>query len=121
MNIEEFREYCLSAEGSSESCPFIADTVLAFKVAGKMFAYIDLAPKDGVFIVCMKCDAEKSVELRDQYHGIKATPFKTLLWNAVYLDSDVPDRLIRELIDHSIDEVIKRLPKAKREAYKNRK
>ncbi len=119
MNIEELRECCLSVKGSSESCPFIDPSVLVFKVMDKMFAYIPLKPKDGVFKVCLKCHPQKSVELREQYHGIEATPFKTLLWNSVQLESDVPDKLIEELIYRSAEEVIKKLPKSKREEYEN--
>lgn len=119
MNVEELRENCLSVKGSSESCPFLKGAVLVFKVMDKMFAYIDLEPKDSVFVVNLKCHPEKSAELREQYSGIKETDFKTLLWNAVYIDSDVPDQLIQELIAHSADEVIRKLPKSKQEEYKN--
>jgi len=85
---------------------------------GKMFAYIPLEPKDGVFKVDLKCNTDKSVELREKYNGITKTDFKTLLWNLVTLESDVPDELIKELIKHSVEEVIKKLPKKKQEEYK---
>lgn len=117
MNIEELREYCLSVKGCSESTPFLQNSVLAFKVMDKMFAFIELEPKDGRFCVCLKCHPEKSVELRERYTGITRTMFQTLLWNAVYLESDVPDQLIKKLIDHSAEETIKKLPKSKREEY----
>lgn len=117
MNIEQFREYCLSIKGSSESMPFIGHNVLVFKVMDKMFAYIPLEPKDGVFRANLKCNPERSVELREEYSGVTGTDFKTLLWNLVSLESDVPDKLIEELVRHSVDEVIKKLPKRKREEY----
>jgi predicted DNA-binding protein (MmcQ/YjbR family) len=88
MNIEELRNYCLSIKGSSESTPFqqlTNNSVLVFKVMDKMFAYIDLEPKDGLLNVCLKSNPDKSVELRKQYRGIVETPFKLLMWNAVYL------------------------------------
>lgn len=119
MNIEELREYCLSIKGSSESLPFIGHNVLVFKVMTKMFAYIALEPKDGVFRVNLKCEPEKSAELRDKYNGITQTDFKSLMWNLVTLESDVPDEIIKELITHSVDEVLKKLPKSKREEYFN--
>lgn len=119
MNIEEFREYCLSVKGSTESLPFLKHNVLVFKVMDKMFAYIPLEPSSGVFKANLKCDPEKSIELREKYTGITETDFKTPLWNLVALDSDVPDDLIKELILHSVDEVIKKLPKRKREEYLN--
>ena len=118
MNVEELREYCMSVKGASESFPF-AVPILVFKIMGKMFAYTDLSPKDGQFKVDMKCDAEKSAELREKYAGIKhGTHTRGILWNAVYLESDVPDSLIKELIDHSVEDVVKKLPKKKQEEYR---
>ena len=118
MNIEEFREYCLSIKGSTESLPFLKHNILVFKVMDKMFAYIPLEPKDGVFKADLKCNPDKSVELREKYHGITKTDFKTLLWNLIELESDVPNELIKELINHSVEEVIKKLPKKKQEEYR---
>ena len=40
-------------------------------------------------------------------------------WITVYLEGDVPDKLIKELISHSVEEVLKKLPKKKQEEYKN--
>ena len=87
-----------------------------------MFLYIGLEPRDGRFKADMKCSPERSAELREQYAGIThGTHTKGLMWNSVYLDSDVPDKLICELILHSVDEVIKKLPKKKQEEYKMNK
>lgn len=119
MNIEELREYCLSVKGASECLPF-DDTTLVFKVMDKMFAYTGLVPKDGLLKVDMKCNPDRSAQLRDQYEGIThGTHTHGLLWNSVYLDSDVPDELIRELIDHSVEEVISKLPRKRQEEYRN--
>ena len=118
MNIEELREYCISVKGATESFPF-DEVTLVFKVMDKMFAYTGLAPKDGQFIVDLKCNPEKSSELREKYEGIKhGTHTHGLLWNSVYLASDVPDTLIKELIEHSVEEVISKLPKKKQEEYR---
>jgi len=119
MNIEELRKYCLSVKGSSESFPF-DKTTLVFKIMGKMFAYIGLFSKDGQLCVNLKCDPEKSVELRERYQGVRQGIHTcSIMWNSVYLTSDVPDRLIKQLVEHSVDEVIKNLPKKKREEYRN--
>ena len=117
MNIEQFREHCLLIKGATESLPFLHHNVLVFKAMDKMFAYIPLEPKDGMFKADLKCNPDKSVELRERYNGITATDFKTQLWNLVTLQSDVPDELIKELIEHSAEEVIKKLPKKKQEEY----
>ncbi len=118
MNIEEFREHCLSVKGATESLPFIGHNTLVMKIMNKMFAFIPLEPRDGRFIANLKCDPEMSVELREKYSGIGPghNP-STLLWNGVNIDSDVPDTLIVELIRHSAEEVIKNLPKNKRDEY----
>ena len=118
MNIEELRNHCLVIEKAEECTPF-GDDVLVYKIMGKMFAYFSLAPKDGRFAVNLKCDPERTVELRERYEGVRRGIHSaaSLLWNAIYIESDVPDNLIVELISHSRDEVVKKLPKKKREEY----
>lgn len=118
MNIEELREYCLTVKGSSESTPFLDPSIVVFKVMEKMFAYIASNPKDGVFRVNLKCDPDRSVELRERYAGVgRCTHSTGLSWNTVCIESDVPDELIKELIDHSVEETIKKLSKKKQEEY----
>ncbi|MBB4037009.1 putative DNA-binding protein (MmcQ/YjbR family) [Dysgonomonas hofstadii] len=120
MNIEIFRDYCLSIKGTTESFPFLDKNVLVFKVMDKMFAYIHIAPKDGQFRASMKCNPERSEELREKYAGIiHGDHTRTGKWNAVYLESDVPDKLIVELVNHSVTEVINRLSKKKQLEYFN--
>ena len=41
MNVEEIREYCLSLPLATEDFPF-DESILAFRVLGKVFAMIDL-------------------------------------------------------------------------------
>lgn len=122
MNIEEFREHCLSIKGTTESTPFIDQSVLVFKVMGKMYCMFSLEPKDGIFRVDMKCDPDYTLELREKYEGIGSGHVpSTLLWHRIVLESDVPDKLIAELIQHSVDEVIKKLPKARQAEYRDLK
>jgi predicted DNA-binding protein (MmcQ/YjbR family) len=64
VNIEEIREYCLAKSAVTESLPF-NDTALVFKVAGKMFAVLDLSENSRG--LTLKCDPELAVELREQY------------------------------------------------------
>ena len=117
MNIEELREYCLSVKGATECMPFDEDT-LVFKVMGKMFTYTGLRPKNGEFWANMKCDPETSTELMEKYNGIFFGHHSDKkYWISIYLESDLDDKLIKELIDHSVEEVIKKLPKKKQEEY----
>ena len=107
MNIEEYREYCLSIKGVTESFPFDEHT-LVYKIMDKMFTFAPLNPKEGRFWADTKCDTTKSTELMEQYSGISFGPYSDKkYWITIYLESDVPDSLIKELINHSIEEVVK--------------
>ncbi|MCK5135346.1 MAG: MmcQ/YjbR family DNA-binding protein [Bacteroidales bacterium] len=67
MNIEEIREYCIAKSGATEDFPF-NDTALVFKVAGKMFALLDLSEEARG--LTLKCDPELAIELREQHHEV---------------------------------------------------
>ena len=108
MNVEDYREYCLKKSGVTESFPF-DQTTLVFKVGGKMFALADI---DMFNFINLKCDPERSIELRESYSGIKeGYHMDKKHWNSVYLDADIPIALLLELIDHSYDLVRSSLPK----------
>ncbi|MCD8072753.1 MAG: MmcQ/YjbR family DNA-binding protein [Alistipes sp.] len=118
MDIETFRDHCLAVKGATESLPFLGNDVLVFKIMGKMFVMAPLEPRDGAAWADMKCDPERSLELRERYEGIGPGHVKTaMMWNRIILESDVPDGLIVELIRHSVDEVVKVMPKKMREEY----
>lgn len=112
MNIEEIREYCISKKATTEEFPF-DETTLVFKVMGKMFACIDI---DNPEWLDLKCNPEYALELRERYMGIEgAFHFNKKHWNQVATEGDVPDDLIRQLIDHSYDEVIKKFTRKMKE------
>ena len=114
MNVETVREYCLSKKGTTESFPF-DEVSLVIKVMNKMFALIDLEEANHI---ALKCDPEKAIELRERYSGIEgAYHFIMMFWNSVHLVSDVDDWIMKELIDHSYDEVIKKFTKKLRAEY----
>ena len=118
MNIEEFRTYCLSKKGVTESFPFDEQT-LVFKVMGKMFALTGLEriPTQ----VNLKCDPERSASLREEYDGIIFGAFhmSKLHWNSVVIEGTLPNVLLLELIDHSYDLVVAKLTKKVKEELKN--
>ena len=108
MDIESFREYCISKKGVTESLPFDQST-LVFKVMGKMFA---LANIDQFESTNLKCDPEYAEELRDKYNGVlPGYHMNKKHWNTIRIESDVHDKLLSELIDHSYDLVVQGLPK----------
>ena len=114
MNIETIRDYCLAKPLTTEDTAFGPDTVL-FRIYDKIFACIDLERPD---LVVVKCDAEYALQLREQYSGIRpAWHWNKRYWNEVCFDCDVDDALIFRLIDHSLAEVLKKLPKKTQQAY----
>lgn len=111
MDIEEFRDYCLSKPGTTEECPFGPDT-LVFKVMGKMFALCSISEFGDVNL---KCDPERAVELREQYDQINpGYHMNKTHWNTVTLEG-LSKVFICELIDHSYELVKDSLPKKIRE------
>ncbi|MFT5249641.1 MAG: putative DNA-binding protein (MmcQ/YjbR family) [bacterium] len=119
MNIEEFRDYCLSKKGVTESFPFNEQT-LVFKVMGKMFALSGLENQPAK--ANLKCDPEKAIRLREEYDGL-ITPgyhMSKLHWNTVVLEMNIPHTLLLELIDHSYDLVVSKLTKKLKEELKQR-
>lgn len=108
MNIEEYRQYCLAKKAVTEEFPFDANT-LVFKVAGKMFALTDL---DQFESINLKCDPEQAVELREKYDTVlPGYHMNKKHWNTVLMNNAIPDKLIKEWIDHSYQLVFDSLPK----------
>ena len=114
MDIETAREYCLSKKAVTECFPF-DEYSLVMKVMNKMFALIDLESANKI---CLKCDPEYALELREHYVAIEgAYHFNKKYWNQVFLDGDVDDKLLKQLIDHSVEEVLKKFTKKMRTEY----
>lgn len=109
MTLDYFRDFCLSKAGVTEDTPFDAKT-LCFRIGGKIFAILDMDLFD---YVNLKCDPDRSLELREQFPGI--TPgfhMNKKWWNSVSVRGNVPDPLILELTTHSYSLVFSSLPKS---------
>lgn len=113
MTQAAFCAYCRALPNVEESTPFGPD-ILVFKVAGKMFA---LTSKDGhPPSINLKCEPELAIDLRDRYEEIQpGSHMDKRHWNTLILDSDLPSKLVRELIDHSYQLVVEALPKKVKE------
>lgn len=109
MNVEQFRDYCLSKKGVTESFPF-DETTLVFKVVGKVFAICGLNKIP--FAVNLKCDPEYAIELREAYSSIIAGfHMHKKHWNTVTPENQISDQFFLELVDHSYDMVVKGMTK----------
>ena len=113
MNIEDFREYCLSLPGAEEKMPFTrmesARSILVFSVAGKWFCFVDI---DAFDFCNLKCDPTEAEELEGEYDGIRpGYHMNKRHWISVYFNSDVHDDKIIELVRKSYDLIVTSLPK----------
>jgi predicted DNA-binding protein (MmcQ/YjbR family) len=116
MDVENIREFCMSKPEVTESFPFGGDT-LVFKVHGKMFA---LANLDGDLSINLKCDPELVVELRESYPAVQpGYHMNKTHWNTIFMDGSIPDKLIKEWIDHSYWLIVSQLPKITRLKIEN--
>ena len=111
MDLEAFREYCLTKVNVTEGTPFGGD-VLVFKVGGKIFALASLDDVPGH--VNLKCDPERALDLRDRYEEVQpGYHMNKKHWNTIELGGRIPDAELRRMIDHSYELVVARLPKRK--------
>ncbi len=116
MDLEQFREYCISKQYVTEDFPF-DETTLVFKVAGKMFALTDIYSLP--FSFNLKCNPEKAIEYREHYNCIKpGWHMNKKHWNTITPDLNITDKFIKELIDHSYDLVFKSLTKSQKASIK---
>jgi len=113
MDVENVREVLLAKENASEETPF-GPEVLVYKVGGKMFALLTI--EEVPVRMNLKCDPERSLDLRDRYESIiPGYHMNKKHWNSLVLDQTLPENLIQELIDHSYDLVFASLPKKVKE------
>jgi predicted DNA-binding protein (MmcQ/YjbR family) len=116
MDVEKLREYCLSKTEVTESFPFDEET-LVFKVSGKIFALVNLT---GDLSINLKCNPELAIELRERYSSVlPGYHMNKNHWNTVIIDDLVPDKLLKEWIDHSYWLVVSQLPKKLRVKIEN--
>ncbi|WP_309049536.1 MmcQ/YjbR family DNA-binding protein [Streptomyces sp.] len=111
MTPDRLRALCLEFNGASEEFPFGPD-VSVFKVAGKLFAlsWLDAEP----LRVNLKCDPDEAVRLRAEHPAIApGYHMNKRHWNTVTV-GELPERMVRELVEDSYDLVVAGLPKAVR-------
>lgn len=112
MTSAELRECCLARPGAYEDHPF-GPVHTVFKVAGKLFAISDLDASP--ISVSLKCEPELAVQLRASHPSI--TPGYHLNrrhWNEVRVE-ELPDEMVRDLVEDSYDLVVEGLPRRERE------
>lgn len=106
MNIEDFREYCLSMEGVTEKTPFGKfarrfDSLLVFYVAGHMFCMADM---DDFTSVTVRSAPDEIEEIRVRHTSVTAPSNPALkYWIQLNLGGDISDREIHRLVRRSYE------------------
>lgn len=104
MNIEEYREFCLSLGEVEEKLPFAkmpgGDSLLVFYVNGHTFCYCDLHEHT----VVVKCQTERIVELLDTTNGVELPDnhFNPKYWIGINLKT-IDTVLLKELTRNSFE------------------
>lgn len=111
MNAARLRAFCLEFNAAAEEFPFGPETSV-FKVLGKMFALSALNARP--LTVNLKCEPEIAVQLRADHPAIvPGWHMNKRHWNTVTV-GELPEKMVRELIEDSYDLVVAGLPKAER-------
>lgn len=106
MNIEEFREYCLSMEGVAEKTPFGRfarryDSILVFYVLDHMFCFTDI---DNFTSVTVKSTPDEIEEIRTNHTSV-SNPLNQSLrhWIQLNISGDISDREIYTFVKRAYD------------------
>ena len=114
MTKRELIDYCLTYQAVYEDYPFDDTTALVRHNGNKkMFALI--SHRNEKLYINLKCDPMKADTLRTVFKSVEAGwHMNKDHWITVYIDGDVPEQELYELIRHSYD-----LTKPKAKKVKN--
>ena len=116
MNVEEFREYCLSLPDVTEATPFekfskgkffaersgkAEHTILVFYVNSHMFCYFNV---DDFSNITIKCESSEMAELKEHYQAV-SEPFNgdKRHWISAQPNMDLSDTDLKELVRKSYE------------------
>ena len=106
MNLEEFREYCLSMEGVTEKTPFGKfarryDSILVFYILDHMFSLVDI---DDFTSVTVKSTPEEIDDIRMHRMSVsEPVNLSDKHWIQLNLNGDIPDREIYARVRRAYD------------------
>lgn len=101
MNVEDFREYCLSMEGVTEKTPFGRfarrfESILVFYILDRMFCFVDM---DDFTSVTVKSTPERIEEIRMNHSSVDRPLNQSLRhWIQLNLSGDISEQEILALV-----------------------
>lgn len=106
MNIEILRDFAINMAGATEGFPF-GDTVIVFKVNGKIFLLVPLDTHPLQFNV--KCKPERAIELREEFPGVVMPGYhmNKKHWNTIIVDGALSAKQLFSMVDDSYKLVAK--------------
>jgi len=85
--------------------------VFRYMIRGKMFVMRG-GDKNGSPILTMKLDPELGLLLRERYTDIVPGYYTNKdHWNSLYLEGDVPDEIVRDMLDKSYEALLRSFSK----------
>ena len=114
MKADAIREYCLKKKGRiTEGFPF-GEGVLVFKVNAKVFLLLLLDTHP--LTMNLKCDPGLAIELRERYESVRpGYHMNKTHWNTIVLDGTIPQQEIKQMIDHSYEQIVLGMKKSERQ------
>ena len=103
-------EYCQAKPGSEKDFKAEWDAT-RYMIGGKMFA-MQGSDNLGNAIITLKIEPSYGAILRQDHQDITPGYYMNKLhWNSVRLEGDVPDKILKEMVDESYQIILKSLPK----------
>ena len=113
MRYEWFDEYLLSKTGVTKDHKKEWNWI-RYQIGGKMFAAVCLDEKSKPYYITLKLEPTEGDFLRTQYEDIIPGYYMNKMhWNSIKPDGEVPDDLLKDLLDKSYQLVLKSFSKKK--------
>lgn len=106
MKYTWINEYLLSKAGVTKDLQTEWNWI-RYQIGGKMFVAVCLDDKDAPYYITLKLDPEQGDILRQQYEDIIPGYYMNKIhWNSINPDGEVPDEVLKDLLDQSYQLVL---------------
>ena len=104
------QSHCLSKKAAEEDYKPEWDAI-RYMVCGKMFAIIH-SDSEGIPVISVKHVPEHGIELREKYcEVIPGYHFNKKHWSSIYLNGNLPETVLKQMLNQSYELVVRKLPK----------